>query len=110
MLKGQRIKAADILTFIITGENEQPRPCNCCGKTASYPEMQQAKIFPFEESTEDCCFVVCSDRCRKKFLSFPTLDHYIMKLVKEIEWKKRLVLRDVYVEWFERLTYLSSNN
>lgn len=91
-------------------EHEPARSCSCCGNIAHWPDMKQAKIFPFTDESEDVCFVACSDYCEQAFLTHPTLDHFIMRTVQEFQLYKNLDLKLEYRLWFQQLDQITSNN
>lgn len=104
------MNAKEVMKFFVMPENEPARSCSCCGGIAHWPDMQQAKIFPFTNESEDVCFVACSEACRQAFINYPTLDHFIMKAVQEFQLHKNLELKIEYRLWFQKIDQITSSN
>jgi hypothetical protein len=104
------MKGKELLQFFAMTENEPARTCNCCGQIAHFPDMKQAKFFPFTDEREDCCFVVCSEQCEQAFLTYPTLDNYLMKCIQGEAAYKKLEIKLEFVLWFQKVDFITTNN
>jgi hypothetical protein len=104
------MNAKEIIKFVVTPEHEPARSCSCCGDIAHWPDMRQAKIFPFTDETEDVCFVACSEQCEIAFLTHPTLDNFVMRAIQEFQIHKKLTTKIDFAIWFMKLTSVTLNN
>jgi YHS domain-containing protein len=98
------IKASELLDFQPLEQSDPDYICQVCGAhTRRHDQRMMATITPFHNSTDTVMYVVCSERCKEKFVNHPQVMVMILGTCSRIAEATDTTLSEEYLEYERQL-------